>query len=114
MQLVSEQAAPAVVALTLTALVNFQLEHILRNKEDNVASQIRDAVAELGAVLATLLKGEGRKENEVTRQVKILSEQLVAVSDDSGVLMFALTVAVALDNYATYLVEERGWPRSFS
>lgn len=112
MQRVSEEFPPAVVSLTLTALLNFQLEHILRTKKDQVASQIRDAVTGLGEVLATLLKESGRKEDEVTQQVKMLSKQLIAVSGDSGVLIFALAVAVALHNHTTYLLKEAMLPPS--
>ena len=105
MQLKSGKFPPAVAALTLTALLNFQLDRMIETQDDKVACQVRDAITGFGKVLATLLKEKGRREEDVTGQVQILSGQLIAFSDDSGTLIFALAVAVALDNHATLLLK---------
>jgi uncharacterized coiled-coil protein SlyX len=110
---VSSQFPPPIVSLALTFLLNYQIDQTSASLgQSEMVSELRKAVTGLGEGLAAVLKEEGWKKDDVTRQMSLLTDKLLAVSEDSGGLVFTLTVAVTLDNYAKFLVKETLLPRN--
>jgi DNA topoisomerase VI subunit B len=93
-----------IVSLALTYLLKEQVEELLGSEKEEISSEILQAVGQLAKQLAVLLEQEGWQRNEISRQMSLISEQLTPLSKAAGILISALTVAVTLDNYATYIV----------
>jgi hypothetical protein len=104
MEAATNKFVPPAVSLTLTYLLKEQVEQLLGNETEEISSEILRAIGQLAKYLMALLEQEGWQRQEISKQMSLIAEQLTPLSNASGILISALTVAVTLDNYVTYIV----------
>lgn len=104
MEAATKTFVPPIVSLTLTYLLKEQVEELLGSEKEEISSEILGAAGQLAKNLAEILEKEGWQRKEISRQMSLISEQLTPLSKAAGILISALTVAVTLDNYASYIV----------
>jgi hypothetical protein len=66
----------------------------------------RQAVTGLGQSLTEILKEEGWTKDQVTEQMGTLTQKLIALAVGTDALLYTLTIAVTLDNYAKFIIKE--------
>jgi hypothetical protein len=110
MEAISCRFPPPVVSLTLLFLLDFHATTLGQN--DFQVQGLREAGGGLGKGLVAILKEEGWTKEDINPQTSLLTDKLVTAAKESGSLVFALTVAVILDNYAKHLVKETLLPKT--
>lgn len=104
MEGITREFAPAISSLAVTYVLSKDVEAM----RSALATALSEAVQRLGKGLVEVLKEEGYTKEQVSQEMSSLVGKIDALESSS--LVKSLTLSVALDNYAKYLIKETMLP----
>ncbi len=98
---VSEPFPPAIITLTMTCLMDNEMQR----QSNQLARDVQRAVNEVGRLLTTVLMDEGSKKEEVSAQMTLLTERIINAVGDFEDYLLPLVLAILLDNYSKFMID---------